>query len=135
MKKYLGVFSFLFSIFIVLLFYFTKLNTLKIYPCTVNFSIFLLFFLSLFQDETVIQKIAKIKEGNLKEPIKTYTRNLTYVWVVFLFFQFVVSIVTCFLSDNIFMFYNGCISYVLLGCFFGAEYIFRIFYKKKYGLL
>lgn len=133
-KKYIFIFSLFFTFFIIALFHFTRLVGLKLYPVVVNFSIFFVFFSSLFSEETIIQKFARIAEGELKEPIKCYTKKLTYVWCVFLFVQFLLSIITCFLSDKIWMIYNGCLSYFFLGCFFAIEYIFRVIYKRKHGL-
>lgn len=131
-KKYGFIFSTLFTFFIIALFYFTGLRALKIYPVVVNFLFFIIFFSSLFADETVIQKFAKINEGwILTEKIKNYTKKLTYLWCIFLFFQLLISIITCFLDDKIWIIYNGFISYILLGSFFTIEYTIRIILKRK----
>lgn len=130
LKKYGFIFSFFFTIGIIALFHFTRLKGLKIYPVVVNFSIFWLFFSSLFTEETIIQKFARLSEGQLTEPVKIYTKNLTYVWCVFLFIQFLCSAITCFLSDTIWMIYNGFLSYILLGIFFTIEYAIRILFRK-----
>ena len=129
-KKYGFVFSFLFTVGIIALFHFTRLKGLKIYPVAMNFAIFWLFFSSLFTEETIIQKFARLSEGKLSEPVKIYTKNLTYIWCVFLFLQFLCSVVTCVLSDTIWMIYNGFLSYVLLGTFFAVEYAVRIVFRK-----
>ena len=131
MKKYGFVFSTLFTVFIILLFHFTRFGGLKLYPVVVNFAIFWIFLSSLFTEETIIQKFAKMTEGELTEPVKIYTKNLTYIWCVYLFLQFVCSVVTCFLSDKIWMIYNGCLSYIFLGCFFAIEYTVRIMFRRK----
>ena len=131
-KNYSYLISIFFTVMVILIFHFTKLQVLKLYPIVVNFLIFLTFFLSLFSEETIIQKFAKIAEkGILKEPVKIYTRKLTYIWCIFLFLQFLLSIITCFMSDKIWMIYNGCLSYVLLGCFFAIEYAIRIVVRKR----
>ncbi len=132
-KKYHFIFSLCFSFFIILLFHFTRIKELKIYPVFMNLIIFWIFFSSLFNEETIIQKFAKLTEGELNEPTKIYTKNLTYIWCVFLFIQFAISVITCFLSDRIWIIYNGCLSYFFLGCFFAIEYIFRIWFKKKHN--
>lgn len=132
LKKYSYLISIFFTVMVIFLFHFTRIQGLKLYPIIVNFLIFLTFLLSLFAEETIIQKFAKIAEkGILKEPVKIYTRKLTYIWCVFLFFQFLLSIITCFMSDKIWMLYNGCLSYVLLGCFFAIEYAIRIEVRKR----
>ena len=129
LKKYGFVFSLFFTIAVILIFHFTRFNGLKIYPVAVNFSIFLMFFMSIFQKETVIQKFAKMTEGELTEPVKIYTRNLTYIWCIFLLIQFILSVVTCFMSDTVWMIYNGFLSYVFLGIFFAIEYTIRIIFR------
>lgn len=131
MKKYGFVFSTLFTVSVILLFHFTRFGGLKLYPVVVNFAIFWIFSSSLFCKETVIQKFAKMTEGVLSEPVKIYTRKLTYIWCVYLFIQFLCSVMTCFMSDKIWMFYNGFLSYIFLGCFFAIEYTVRIVFRKR----
>ncbi len=131
MKKYGFVFSTLFTVSVILLFHFTRFGGLKLYPVVVNFAIFWIFLSSLFCKETVIQKFAKMTEGVLSEPVKIYTRKLTYIWCVYLFIQFLCSVMTCFMSDKIWMLYNGFLSYIFLGCFFAIEYTVRIVFRKR----
>lgn len=136
LQKFGFVFSTLFTFFIIAIFYFTGLRGLKLYPVVVNFCFFLVFFSSLFDKETIIQKFARISEGGaeLHPKIKVYTQNLTYIWCIYLLLQFFASLATLFMSDKVWMLFNGCISYVLLGIFFAIEYIFRISFKKKHNL-
>lgn len=115
---------------VIFLFYLKRFILLKFYPPVCNLFIFMVFFTSLFGNETVIQKIAKtFNPLNDKEII--YTRNLTYVWCVFLFLNFIMSCFTIFLPDKIWLVYNGCISYILIGLLFGIEYIVRIICRKR----
>lgn len=95
-----------------------------------NFIIFLIFFSSIFTQETVIQKIAKLTEGVLDNDVKIYTRKLTYVWTIFLFINFIISLLTFFLSDKIWIIYNGFISYFLIGLLFITEYLYRVIFKR-----
>lgn len=124
--------SFLFTLFVILFFYITHINAVKYYPACINFVVFLIFFTSIFSKETVIQRITRIAEDReLPEIVQKYTRNLTYVWSVFLFCNFCAALITVFLSDEIWTVYNGIISYVLTGFLFGIEYIVRINFKRK----
>ena len=95
-----------------------------------NFIIFLIFFSSIFTQETVIQKIAKLTDGVLDNDVKIYTRKLTYVWTIFLFINFIISLLTLFLSDKIWIIYNGFISYFLIGLLFITEYLYRVIFKR-----
>ena len=135
-KRFAFVFSTLCTLAIIALFCFTGLRELKLYPVVMNFCIFCVFFSSLFDKETIIQKFARMSEGGgeLHPKIKTYTKNLTYIWCVYLFFQFLFSFATLFMSDRVWVIFNGCVSYILLGTFFAIEYVFRIRFKKKHNL-
>lgn len=125
----------IFTICIFVLFYFKRFFIIRFYPPIMNFLIFMLFFTSLFGKETIIQKFAKISKRSELEPSELiYTKNLTYIWCAFLFFNFLLSIVTIFLSDKIWMFYNCFLSYFLVGTLFIIEYIVRIIYRKRHDL-
>ncbi len=128
--------KFIFPIFItltvILIFHYTQIHFVKFYPVLANLTVFIVFFSSLFRDETIIQKIAKQFEGELDPFTKTYTRNLTYVWCVFMLINLVISIITVFLEEKWWALYNGCISYFALGVMFMVEYIVRIVLRKKY---
>ena len=119
------------SFCVILLFYFKRFFVLKFYPPICNFVIFLIFFISLFTKETIIQKIARSCGDKLESPAFIYTRRITYVWCVFLFLNFLMSVWTIFLSGKIWLIYNGCISYLLVGLMFGVEYTVRIILRKR----
>lgn len=126
------IFPFFVTLLVILIFHFTQIKLVKFYPVLANFTVFLVFFISLFTKETVIQKIARKFEGELDEFTKNYTRNLTYVWCVFTFLNFVISTVTVFLPEQVWVLYNGCISYIAIGSLFVVEYMVRIVLRKKY---
>lgn len=119
------------TVFVICLFHFTKLFFVKFYPVCANLTVFLVFFVSLFSKETVIQKFAKAVDGELSENALKYTRNLTYIWAALTFFNFAVSLATVFMSEEIWALFNGLISYLLIGTLFFVEYIIRIILKKK----
>lgn len=126
------IFPFTFTLLIILLFHISRIEFLKLYPILANLFIFLLFFSSLFRKETIIQKIAKqCERKELDEFTKNYTRKLTYVWSCFLAVNVFFAFITTFMSDEIWMLYNGFISYVLIGIFFLVEYIVRIILRKR----
>lgn len=124
----------IFTIFLFILFYIKRFFVIKFYPPVMNFIIFMIFFLSLFGKETIIQKFAKMCKNELHELELIYTRKLTYVWCVFLFLNFIISVATIFLSDRIWMFYNCFLSYFLVGTLFIIEYIVRVIYQKRHNL-
>ena len=73
-------------------------------------------------------------DGELKPKVAEYTKNVTYIWCVFIFLNLIMSIITFFLSDEIWLWYNGCISYMLMGALFAIEYIVRILFRRRHGL-
>lgn len=123
-----------FTFFVIGFFYVSKISAVKLYPVLMNFLFFCIFFGSLMGKETVIQKIAKTLDGKLEEPVKTYTKNLTYVWIVFLFFNFLMSVWSLFLPDKFWALYNGFISYLLIGGVFAVELPIRYFFKKRHNV-
>lgn len=133
-SKFLKILAPFIGMFIIIFaFHYTNLIFFKYYPPIVNFCFFVVFFSSLFQEKTVIQKIALLMEPDADENVMRYTRNLTYVWAVFTLLNFLVSVWTIFLSKEMWTLYNGCISYILVGMVFAVEYIVRINFKRKYG--
>ena len=131
MTKFKHFVPILITLCIVFLFYIKRIVILKFYPPICNFVIFSIFFGSLFTKETIIQKFARACGDKLEEPTRIYTKNLTYIWCIFTFINFIISIWTIFLSDKIWMLYNGCISYILIGLLFGIEYTIRIILRKR----
>ena len=127
-KRYTPV---LITLCVVFLFYIKRIVILKYYPPICNFFIFCVFFFSLFGKETIIQKIARACGDKLEKPAFDYTRKITYVWCVFTFINLLISIWTIFLPDNVWIIYNGFISYLLVGLLFGVEYIVRITLRKR----
>ena len=125
------LFSIAITLTVIVLFHYTQLFFVKFYPVCANLTVFLVFFCSLFSRETVIQKFAKMVDGELSESALKYTRNLTYIWCGLTFFNFVVSLITVFLSEELWALFNGLISYILIGTLFFVEYIIRIILKKK----
>ena len=121
----------LFTLGIIFLFYIKRFVFLKFYPPICNLTIFIVFFSSLFAKETIIQKFARMCGDKLEKPAWEYTRKITYVWCSFMFINLLISIWTIFLPDEVWMVYNGFISYFLVGLLFGVEYIVRIVLRKR----
>lgn len=117
---------------VILIFHYTNWIVAKYYPVIVNFVLFCIFFGSTFSEETVIQKMAKLMEPNIKPKALEYTRRLTYLWSIFMLANFLISLATVFMSEKVWAIYNGFLSYMLVGGFFIIEYMVRINFKKKY---
>ena len=132
MSKVKFVFPIIVMFVVIFLFHETQSTFVKFYPVAVNFVFFCMFFFSLFSRETVIQRMARAFEPDIKPKSLEYTRNLTYVWAGVTFCNFLVSLFTVFAGEKIWAFYNGFLSYLLIGAVFAAEYSVRVRFKKKY---
>ena len=131
MNKFKRLTPILITLCVVFLFYIKRIVVLKYYPPICNLFIFCVFFFSLFSKETIIQKIAGACGDKLEKPAFEYTRKITYVWCIFTFINFLISIWTIFQSDKVWILYNGFISYILVGLLFGIEYVVRITLRKR----
>lgn len=131
MKQIKGILPVLFTICVISLFYIKRFVILKYYPPICNTFFFLTFTISLFTKETVIQKFAKMIDKNLDKRALIYTRKVTYAWSFFTFINLLISIWTISQSDRIWLIYNGCISYILIGLLFIIEYSIRLSLRRR----
>lgn len=105
---------------------------LKLYPVLVNASMLLLFFSSLYAKQSIIERMARLKEPNLPEAGVRYTRKVTIVWCVFFTFNGLIALFTTFWTSNeTWLFYNGFLAYVLIGLLVVIEWIVRYRVKHK----
>ena len=103
----------------------------KFYPVAVNAAWFIFFAASL-SGESVIEKLARLKEPELSPAGRRYCRNVTLVWCVF----FVINGLIAFDSavnrtEAWWSLYNGLIAYVLIGCLFAGEWLVRLRIRKR----
>ena len=101
------------------------------YPVGVNFFLFLLFFGSLWQKETLVERFARLQESQLPDYVVAYTRTVTKVWCCFFIANGAISLTTSFISMELWTLYNGLISYLLVGLLFISEWLVRLHIKRK----
>ena len=97
---------------------------LKLYPVLMNSGICLMFALSL-RGIPLVERFAKKMGYILDAKQKEYARCATFAWAVFMFCMTIVSFITVFLSDEIWVMFNGLISYILIAIMIGIEFIVR----------
>ncbi|EQD52822.1 hypothetical protein B1B_10524 [mine drainage metagenome] len=98
----------------------------RLYPVVIDFSIFLLFFGSLFTQQPLVERIARAQRDDLDSTALTYTRRLTWIWSLVLLANVLLALYTAlFTSMSIWTLYNGLLSYLLLGMVFLAELLIR----------
>jgi uncharacterized membrane protein len=104
----------------------------KLYPLAINFSMLVVFAYSYFKPPTVIETFARLSEKHLSSQAISYTARVTLVWCLFFIVNGLVSLYTAiFASIDIWMIYNGLLSYILMGILMLVEYLVRLKVKKK----
>jgi len=98
---------------------------LYLYPSLVNFTLLILFYSSILNPPTIIEQIARTSSDEIPNHLVSYTNKVTYAWCLFFILNGLISIISIFLSEEWWLFYNGFLSYVLIGCMFGVEYLCR----------
>lgn len=83
-----------------------------------------MFALSL-RNTPLIEKFAKKMGYTINTKQREYTRRATIAWSIFMFCLTIVSFITVFLSDEIWVMFNGLISYILIAMMMCIEFIIR----------
>ncbi|MDX3774799.1 hypothetical protein QE250_11785 [Chromatiaceae bacterium AAb-1] len=96
------------------------------YPVWVNAGLLLLFSASLIFPPPVIERLARLMEGELDARGIAYTRKVTQVWCVFFLLNGGIAAITAVIGNwNIWLWYNGVISYGLMGLLMLIEWQVR----------
>ena len=100
--------------------------SLLYYPAVVNAVFLSCFALSLWFPPTVVERIARLQYPDLDAKGILYTRRVTQVWCAFLLCNGCIALSTA-ISGNtaVWAFYNGFLSYVLMGILFACEWLVR----------
>jgi uncharacterized membrane protein len=105
---------------------------LKLYPSLISLSLLIVFGYSLWQPQTMIERIARITEPDLSAAGVHYTRQVTYVWCVFFVVNGSIALYTSLFSSlEVWTFYNGLLSYLLIGALFAIEYSVRMMLRRR----
>ncbi len=137
-KQFLQISSQLLPILIVgclvgLSVYFSNSSlVLRLYPCLVSLSLLIVFGFSLWQPQTMIERIARITEPDLSNAGIRYTRQVTYLWCAFFVINGSIALYTSLYSSlEVWTFYNGLLSYLLIGVLFVSEYSVRTILRRR----
>jgi len=107
---------------------------IRFYPVLANLAVFSLFFLSLFSERPLVERIARLREGRLPPEAIPYTRQVTRVWCLFLFANSGVALATALWApDWLWALYNGLISYLLVATLFAVEYGIRQHQRRRWS--
>lgn len=106
---------------------------LKFYPALVNGVMLGVFGMSLMKGMPVIERLARLREPDLPAIAVRYTRRVTQAWCVFFVLNGAAALATTLqASDEVWMLYNGLISYLLMGAMFAGEYLLRLRFKRMH---
>jgi uncharacterized membrane protein len=122
-------------VFCVLLFVFDSPQLLRWYPVLVNLLLLTVFALSLYIGPPVIERLARLRDGDLPVHAVVYTRQVTKVWAGFFLFNAVLAAaLTLWAPLTWWMLYNGFIAYILIGLLFAIEWLVRQRVKNAHEL-
>ena len=111
--------------------FFKETRWFTYYPVIVNLLMLTLFASSLRQKETIVERFARLQDPQLPDYAVAYTRTVTKVWCIFFVANGSVSLITSFISLDIWTLYNGLLSYLLAGSLFACEFTVRLYVKRK----
>lgn len=104
---------------------------LKLYPVLVSCVMLAVFGYSLLSPPSVIERMARVREANLKPAVIAYTRRLTQIWCVFFVINGALAFATAmWATEAVWSIYTGVISYVLMGALLGGELLYRPRFKR-----
>jgi len=104
------------------------------YPAVVSFTLCGVFLNSLRQGEPLLLRIVRARGLPISVHGPRYLYRLTAIWCGFFIANGLVSIWTSTQRIEIWTFYNGFLSYLLIAAFVGIEVIFRRWYKRRMGV-
>ncbi len=105
---------------------------IRFYPVVTSMLFLLIFALSLWSKQSVIERVARINEPDLPQSAIAYTRKVTIVWCGFFLLNGSIAFYTALYSDiATWTLYNGLISYCIMGFIGAVEWLLRKRFKYK----
>lgn len=128
---------FIFTVIIVLLcctVFFNRASLALYTPALINLGLLLSFGSTLFIGPPIIETFARKQRIELSDVEIKYCRKLTVIWSVFFIVNGGVSVVIS-LGRNMdsWIFYNGFLSYIMIGLLFSIEMTYRYYRFRNYG--
>ncbi|WKD49932.1 hypothetical protein [Microbulbifer spongiae] len=125
-KKIGGMVTLSLSLVLVLSWLRDDPNGLLWYPVLCNIILFWLFAYSLKQPKSIIERIARIKEPDMPYNGVVYTRKVTKIWCIFFLVNGSFATATVINGNmQVWVLYNGLISYILMGLLIASEWLVR----------
>ncbi|WP_082956906.1 hypothetical protein [Morganella psychrotolerans] len=101
-------------------------QALMYYPVTVNVTLLAVFSYSLYRPPSVIEQLARLQTPDLSPYGQRYTFRVTQVWCLFFILNGTIALLTTLSGDvTLWAWWNGFISYLLIGLLFAGEWCVR----------
>lgn len=95
------------------------------YPVVVNAVMGVVFAWTLWRPPSLIERLARLQMPDLPPEGVRHTRRVTMAWCVFFALNGGMALATAFMSREVWVLYNGLISYLLMGGMFAGEWFLR----------
>lgn len=106
--------------------------SVRLYPVFMNAVLLVTFALSLIHPPTTAERFARALEPDLPEEGVRYTRVVTQVWVGYFAINGAIALWTVLQPGwNLWLIYNGMVSYIAAGLLFAGEYLVRMRTKRR----
>ncbi|WP_413493968.1 hypothetical protein [Morganella psychrotolerans] len=101
-------------------------QALMYYPVAVNVTLLAVFSYSLYRPPSVIEQLARLQTPDLSPYGQRYTFRVTQVWCLFFILNGTIALLTTLSGDvTLWAWWNGFISYLLIGLLFAGEWCVR----------
>ena len=102
------------------------------YPVMVNGVLLATFLSSLYRPQTIVEKIARIRDSRFSDREIPYARKVTVAWSIFFAINGLIALATVLIENKFYWsIYNGAISYALMGFMFAGELYCRKRFLKS----
>jgi uncharacterized membrane protein len=106
---------------------------LRLYPVGISAVLFCTFGATVLWPPTIAERMASASGVAMTAAIRRYTRNVTLIWCLFFICNGLAALYIGLTgSMDVWVLYNGVLSYILMGCLFAGDYLVRLRYLKKH---
>ena len=86
----------------------------------------------LYRPQTIVEKIARIRDSRFSDREIPYARKVTVAWSIFFAINGLIALATVLIENKFYWsIYNGAISYALMGFMFAGEFYCRKRFLKS----
>jgi uncharacterized membrane protein len=105
----------------------------KLYPAVVSLAFLAVFGYSLVRPPNFVERIARLREGELPPQQVIYTWRVTLAWCIYFVLNAAVAAgLALWGSDRAWALYSGGLAYVLAGLLFAGEFLVRQHVRRKW---